>query len=432
MVTRQDTAPLTASAIKALEPRGEADQSAIPVAPAFGSASSPAAAKVFRWYTTDQGHRVVVTVGAWAERGDADHLTLAEAHRRMATLRTARGEGRLEAARRHQEAAIEGPTVAEVAKVYFERQQQRCKTGGEVVRALKADALPLIGAMKVRAVTPLDVRRVVEAVVSRGSPSAADHLFNYLKALLRFAVGRGDLDRNPADVLDPDTLGAERTKRQRILTDREVAQFWAALDRSPMAAATRAALRLLLFTGVRSGELLRATWPEFDLPAAVWTVPPDHQKTNLRQRAPARPWRVPLSKQALIQVEKLRVLSEGSTSPYVMASPLAEGGSTTLKALDHAMRRLFIGARPLLAFAEPRPTPHDLRRTVRTNLGRMGVPPHIAERCLNHTLGTIETTYDTHDYFTERAEALARWGAHVAGLVEASSNVVPLGAAGLP
>ena len=203
-----------------------------------------------------------------------------------------------------------------------------------------------------------------------------------------------------------------------------------ALDRSTMGPTTRAGLRLLLLTGVRTGELLRATWAEFDIPAAVWTVPPDHQKASLRQRAPARPWRVPLSKQALAQVDKLRVISEGS--PCAMASPLAEGGFTTEEALNHAMRRLFIGARPLLAFAAPRPTPHDLRRTMRTNLGRLGVPPHIAERCLNHTLGTIETTYDTHDYFTERAEALARWGEHVAGLVEASSNVVPLGAAVRP
>ena len=126
----------------------------------------------------------------------------------------------------------------------------------------------------------------------------------------------------------------------------------------------------------------------------------------------------------MAQIERLRVLSEGSK--YVMASSLAEGGVLSEKALGHSMRKLFVGPRPLLAFAEPRPTAHDLRRTLRTGLGRLGVAPHIAERCLNHSLGHIETTYDTHDYFTERAEALARWGAHVSGLVQGSSNVVPL------
>lgn len=49
---------------------------------------------------------------------------------------------------------------------------------------------------------------------------------------------------------------------------------------------------------------------------------------------------------------------------------------------------------------------HDLRRTCRTLLASLGVPGHVAERCLNHKLKGVEGIYDRHDYFDERKEAL--------------------------
>ncbi len=59
-------------------------------------------------------------------------------------------------------------------------------------------------------------------------------------------------------------------------------------------------------------------------------------------------------------------------------------------------------------------TLHDLRRTMRTGLGRIGVPPHIAELLINHVKGGIEAVYDRYSYAAEKRDALARWAAHVA------------------
>jgi integrase len=249
-------------------------------------------------------------------------------------------------------------------------------------------------------------------------------VFVHLNGLLRFAVGRGEIGMNPAATLDRDALGAETNRRARVLADDEIPAFWNALDRSNLTITTRVGLRLLLLLGVRSGELLRARWEEFDLPARVWTVPVERQKLGRRQVAAARPWRVPLSEQAFAQIEKLRVLSEGS--PYALASPQAEKGHLSDKALVAGMRKLFSGAVPLLTLAEPRPTCHDLRRTLRTGLARLRVPRDVAERCLNHALPEIEAVYNAHDYLDERREALARWGAHVQELVAGASNVIPL------
>ena len=129
--------------------------------------------------------------------------------------------------------------------------------------------------------------------------------------------------------------------------------------------------------------------------------------------------------------EELRALAESVRSPNVMASFHAGGEQITDKALNHAMRRLFVGQKAVLSFPGERPTPHDLRRTMRTHLGEtLGVPWHIAERCLNHSLGTITTTYDVGDYVAERRVALEKWAAYVEQLVAAGDAKSEVGSTG--
>jgi integrase len=89
------------------------------------------------------------------------------------------------------------------------------------------------------------------------------------------------------------------------------------------------------------------------------------------------------------------------------------------KALVAGARKLFVGKKPLLTFSGERPTPHDLRRTVRTYLGRLGVPRDIAERCLNHVVGEMDSIYDHGDYLPERRDALQRWAVYVEQLIAA-------------
>jgi integrase len=54
---------------------------------------------------------------------------------------------------------------------------------------------------------------------------------------------------------------------------------------------------------------------------------------------------------------------------------------------------------------------HDLRRTARTTLAALKVPSVIAEKCLNHKVKGVEGTYDRHDYFDERRDALKKLAA---------------------
>jgi integrase len=77
---------------------------------------------------------------------------------------------------------------------------------------------------------------------------------------------------------------------------------------------------------------------------------------------------------------------------------------------------------------------HDLRRTATTGMARLGIPPHVAERVLNHQSGTISgvaAVYNRFAYLDERKEALAAWGKFVEGLADpedAQGKVVVSGA----
>jgi integrase len=69
-------------------------------------------------------------------------------------------------------------------------------------------------------------------------------------------------------------------------------------------------------------------------------------------------------------------------------------------------------------------TPHDLRRTFRTMLSRLGVMPHIAELCMNHQeRETMRRVYDGHDYFAEMVDAWEKAGAHLAALRSGGATV---------
>ena len=70
---------------------------------------------------------------------------------------------------------------------------------------------------------------------------------------------------------------------------------------------------------------------------------------------------------------------------------------------------------------------HDLRRSMRTGLGRLGIPPHIAELAINHVKKGVLADYDKYSYEAEVASALTQWAEHVMAVVRGrQSKVVQL------
>lgn len=163
---------------------------------------------------------------------------------------------------------------------------------------------------------------------------------------------------------------------------------------------------LLLALCVRKMELLSARWDAFDLDAGVWTLARESTKTRSSIR-------IPLAKPVVAWLKEARVLAFGK--PFVFpARRLVRRrlGQARTNRYEHvgpdtlnvALKRL-----PMLNMEHF--TVHDMRRTARTHLARLGVDRFVAERSLNHKLGNVEGIYDRHDYFAERHAALGSWAA---------------------
>jgi integrase len=251
----------------------------------------------------------------------------------------------------------------------------------------------------VRTITPREVIELLDGVVDRGSPVAANRLASKISQMFRFGVHRGLVESSPVQLLYQP--GGKEEPRSRCLTNDELK----VLLKDPKAA-TRFerlshALVIFLLTAVRRSELALARFGEIDFNTKTWIVPAEHTKTK---KAPNV---VPLSDWAIREFEALQRLAKHS--PWVLAND-ANDGPVNPKLLTRGVARCQSRMKEL-GIAEF--TLHDLRRTCRTGLARLKVLPHIAERVLNHAQEKIEGTYDVFDYLEEKREALDKWAKHL-------------------
>jgi integrase len=359
--------------------------------------------KAFRWDRGAGNKPRIITYGKFPE------ISLKQAREMHEKARERHSAGILE-----ETEATAPKTVAELAEVFYADRIVPTRKRPEIVRqVLDADVIPAIGKLKLSAVNTLAVRRSVKAIVDRGSPSQAARVLAVLKQMFRFGVATSIIDSNPAESLDKADLGAGDNRRDRVLNAEEIRQLWEVLEEHPrLSMQVRVGLQLLILLGTRSGELRQAKWG--DLGHGLLTIPVDNQKVNPRQKKNAKPFVVPVDDFAQSLFEQLRGLDDIWIFP-------GSAGCISDRVFSKATRRLLSKHLDIDLFV-----PHDLRRTMRTNLSKLKVPPHVAELCLNHSLGTIIDTYDQHSYLDERRDALLKWSQQVQVMLGKRSNVVEL------
>lgn len=287
-------------------------------------------------------------------------------------------------------------------------------------RALDKYLVPKLGRRAADEITPAHCASLLDEVRYE-HPAAANDLLRYLKAIFAFGRRRHVIAGSPvSDFTARLDGGGSEAKRTRALSRVEIADLLKAMRETAAFGGQNAlAVKLLLALCVRKGELLGAKWEEFDLDGAppqgpAWRLPAERTKTGTALD-------IPLAPPVVAWLRALQAVAGGSSwlFPARRRDPRAKQEHIGVDTLNVARGRLTLDM--------PAFTLHDLRRTARTHLAELGVRSEVAERCLNHVLKGVEGTYNRHDYFHERRDALTKWAAIVVDLERGDRKVVPIG-----
>lgn len=295
-----------------------------------------------------------------------------------------------------------------VANEWYEFRAPRLTVGRQGAQAqagryLKKDILPVLGNKDIGEITRADVLAVVQRLERRGALSLADKARTWLRHIFRYAMAHGLIDTNPASDLDILAAPKPPVRHNPILTRDELPEFLRTLRSYPGSPISRAGVRLLLLTGVRTQELRYAAPQDFDLEAGLWRVPPDSVK-QLRSRLRTEsgeipPYIVPLSRQAIAEVREM--LKVSARYPYLLAGRNDPTKPISENTLNKAIKSMGY---------EGRLTGHGLRGTVSTALHELGYESAWIEAQLSHAdPNKTRASYNHAEYVEQRAGMMQAW-----------------------
>lgn len=329
------------------------------------------------------------------------------------------------------------PTVATLVEDYIERHAQRFKRSWEKDQAiLNRDVVPLWGKRKAADITKRDVVQLLEGIVDRGAPAMANNCFQIIRKMFNWAVEKDVLPHTPCTGVK---LPSPKLSRERTLSEAEIKAMWDNLDKCAMSDEIRRALKLILVTAQRPGEVIGMHSSEID--GQWWTIPAERAKNGKTHR-------VYLTKTALDLVGPLQVpdkkTGEMKAKGFIFKTP------HTTKEQAMAPQALIVAVARGLAFPvldekgnqlytkEGKPatenrigidhfTPHDLRRTAATFMAEMGTMDEVIDAILNHAKQGVIKVYNQYRYDKEKQAALETWERKFVAITTGKTgNVIPM------
>src|SRR5712672_3586999 len=364
--------------------------------PGFGIKVTPKGRRVFvvLYRTGGAGsHLRKYTIGPYGR------VTLHQARVAAQRVFAAKVEGRDPAAeKREAKRRFVADRVDDLLENFIAQRLSKNRSVVEISRLLRREVGKPWAGRSIHELTKRDVVEIVSAIEQRGAPGAANKTLKSIKTFLRWCVGRAVLDRSPAEGVP---LPAKEVSRDRALTDDELARVIMAARE--IGGPYGGIVELLALTGQRREDAAGAISGELNILQRVWTLPKARTK-NATEHV------VHLSKQSMVVLNKANIAGS-----FVFS----RDGSTPFQEFSRAKRELdaLSGVRDWRL--------HDLRRTCVSGMARLGTPPHVADKILNHQSGTISgvaAVYQRHDFLAERKAALEQWGAHVARIAAAASS----------
>lgn len=350
----------------------------------------------FRYDYRLNGRRETFVIGRYSPRG----LTLALAREKCLEARNAvlRGESPAQVKQNEKHRLKAAKTFCDYAEEWFREADLADSTKAMRRGVYNRDIYPRYKRRVMTEITEDDVRSLCEKVKARNAPATALHVRDVIKAVFEFAALKGAKIPNPAASISPKAITTIKA-RDRALSPLEVRLMLLTLEHIQATPDHRLAIRLILLTLIRKGELIGATWDEVNFQAGIWSIPKERMKGR-------RPHNVYLSRQAISILTALK--SCAGSSRYILPSRhdpdahIAPGSLNRLtqSVLERAQSRKL----PLEDF-----TLHDLRRTGSTILNEVGFNGDWVEMCLAHHQGGSRGVYNKAKYAEQRKHMLQEW-----------------------
>ena len=276
-----------------------------------------------------------LSLGVYPEVG------LKDARNKMAVARKAIKEGIDPSAARKaekQKKLTEAEnTLQAVAADWLAHQSEKWThdTKARIWQTLKADLFPTLGNRPLAHIKPKEIMRAVQKVEGRGAGDQAGRVLQRVKAIYRWAATHGRIEINPMlDLVPGEILKPREVQHRAALTERELPEFLQRLEVYSGDPTIKNALKLLILTATRPGEVRGARWSELHLTDGLWVIPAERMKMRVEHQ-------IPLSRQALAVIEAMRPLSGDRDlifpSPTYRTKPISEN------TFNSALRRMGYG-----------------------------------------------------------------------------------------
>jgi integrase len=384
----------------------------------------PSGVKTFIYIYTVHGRKRYMNLGNYP------HTKLAEARQAYNDAYSLVSKGidpqvynkSIEEAREKEE---EDNSFGKFAELYLAQVQERFSLSGwfkTIQGALNNDLLPELKDKHINTIRRRDIIQILEKVGER----ARGQVKNVQKAasgVFDYALQREYIESNPTLNLNKAIPNLKPVQRERNLSDSEVNVVWRAIDKGVGNDETKRALKLILVTAQRPGEVSSMHSREIQVgdnkPLCLtcrmcgwWTIPKERTKNG-------REHMVYLTHTALKLI--------GNSDGYIFPSP-KEDKPINRNSMSQLVSRKRVDKKTneeqVPFYGLPRWTPHDLRRTVRTYMAKIRVPEEHAEAVLNHAKQGVVKIYNQHNYREETKAALLKWEEKLLKLVQLDKTTI--------
>jgi integrase len=296
-----------------------------------------------------------------------------------------------------------------VALKWYETSQIEWKPSHAktVLYRLKNYILPVLGKRDISEIKRAEILELIEKIKITGKKETARRVYQIINSIFTYALDHGLTDRIPSHGLVKYVGPSEQKHFPTILDPKKIGKLLLDIDLYHGDFIVKCALKVLILTFVRPGELRFARWSEFNLEEAVWDVPADRMKIK-------RPHRVFLSRQAVENLQKIKSLPPSSEYVFRGRNPEKPISENTL---NRALRSMGYNTKSEI-------TAHGFRAMARTLIHeKLGYSPEVIEHQLGHRVpDLLGEAYNRTRFYEQRKRMMQDWADYLDRLKEEAKS----------